>query len=66
MNGVIGADCWAVMPVGSLGAGYAAGWLGLTATLLVVGVGSALTSLVPLLGGPWRATRRPWVATRVG
>lgn len=56
--GVIGAGCWAVMPVGSLAAGYAVQHAGLTATLAVVGAGYAVVTLTPLLGGPWLSLNR--------
>ncbi|MFU8872736.1 MFS transporter [Micromonospora sp. SL4-19] len=57
--GVIGAGCWAAMPLGALGAGVAADRFGTTATLLTVGTCYLLVVLTPLLGGPWRAMRRP-------
>ncbi|MFD2762587.1 MFS transporter [Micromonospora eburnea] len=57
--GVIGAGCWAAMPLGALGAGVAVDRFGTTATLLTVGTCYLLVVLTPLLGGPWRAMRRP-------
>lgn len=53
--GVIGAGCWAAVPLGALAAGLAADTLGTTVTLVAVGVAYLAVSLVPLLGGPWRA-----------
>ncbi|WP_407566720.1 MFS transporter [Polymorphospora sp. A560] len=57
--GVIGAGCWAAMPVGSVGAGLAVNAFGTTATLVVAGCCYLLLSLTPLLGGPWRDMSRP-------
>ncbi|MEV4483738.1 MFS transporter [Micromonospora coxensis] len=57
--GVVGAGAWAAMPLGALLAGLAADRFGTTTTLLCVGAGYLLVSLVPLLGGPWRTMRRP-------
>ncbi|MGR6319432.1 MFS transporter [Micromonospora soli] len=57
--GVIGAGAWAAMPLGALGAGLAVDRFGITATLLTVGTCYVLVTLTPLLGGPWRAMRRP-------
>ncbi|MEH0844232.1 MFS transporter [Micromonospora sp. CPCC 205711] len=60
--GVIGAGCWAAMPLGALGAGLAADRYGTTATLVTVGACYLLVVLTPLLGGPWRTMRRPAAA----
>ncbi|MEV0809613.1 MFS transporter [Micromonospora sp. NPDC050200] len=57
--GVIGAGCWAAMPLGALGAGLAADRFGTTATLLTIGTAYVLVVLTPLLGGPWRRMGRP-------
>ena len=57
--GVIGAAAWAAMPLGALGAGYAAQHLGLTTTLVLCAVVYLLATLSPLLGGPWRHMARP-------
>lgn len=57
--GVILAGAWAAMPLGALGAGYAAEHLGLTATLVACGVAYLLVTLTPLLGGPWRQMGPP-------
>lgn len=60
--GLLGAGCWAAMPLGALLAGLAVQHLGLTATLIVVGGAYLLVTLTPLLGGPWRNMDRPNVA----
>jgi MFS family permease len=52
--GLIGAGCWAAMPLGALLAGVAIERLGMTTTVVVVGVAYLLVTLTPLLGGPWR------------
>ncbi|KKK04931.1 MFS transporter [Micromonospora sp. HK10] len=57
--GVIGAGCWAAMPLGAFGAGVAAERFGTTAPLLAIGTAYLLVVLTPLLGGPWRNLRRP-------
>lgn len=57
--GLIGAGCWAAMPVGALAAGLAVERVGLTTTLLAVGTAYLLVTLTPLLGGPWRDMDRP-------
>ncbi|MER7166475.1 MFS transporter [Micromonospora sp. NPDC000207] len=57
--GVIGAGAWAAIPLGALGAGLAGDHLGVTPTLVAVGVGYFLVVLTPLLGGPWRTLDRP-------
>jgi MFS family permease len=53
--GVVQAGCWSAIPLGALGAGFAAGRFGTTATLVTVGAAYLAVSLIPLLGGPWRA-----------
>lgn len=53
--GVVGAGCWAAMPLGALSAGFASNRFGTTATLVTVGVCYLLVALSPLLGGPWRS-----------
>lgn len=64
--GVIGAGAWLAMPLGSLGAGLAVAHVGLTATLVVIGVCYLLVTLTPLLGGPWREmSTRPEPAVAV-
>ncbi|MFI9644416.1 MFS transporter [Micromonospora sp. NPDC051925] len=57
--GVIGAGCWAGIPLGALAAGVAADRFGTTPTLLTVGGCYLLVVLTPLLGGPWRTMDRP-------
>lgn len=57
--GVIGAGCWAAMPLGSLGAGFAVTHFGTTATLTIAGGCYLLLALTPLLGGAWRTMARP-------
>lgn len=57
--GLVGAGCWAAMPIGSLLAGLAVDWLGITGTLVLVGAAYLLVTLTPLLGGPWRYMDRP-------
>jgi MFS family permease len=56
--GLIGAGCWAAMPLGALVAGVAIERLGMTTTVVAVGVAYLLVTLTPLLGGPWRAMDR--------
>ncbi|WP_420117047.1 MFS transporter [Micromonospora sp.] len=57
--GVIGAGCWAGMPLGALAAGVAVDGFGTTPVLLTVGGCYLLVVLTPLLGGPWRTLDRP-------
>lgn len=57
--GLIGAGCWAAMPLGSLLAGLAVEHVGLRPTLLAAGTAYVLITLTPLLGGPWRGLDRP-------
>lgn len=57
--GLLGAGCWAAMPVGALLAGFAVEHAGLRPTLVAVGATYVLVTLSPLLGGPWRALDRP-------
>lgn len=57
--GLIGAGCWAAMPVGALAAGLAVERIGVAPTLLLVGTAYLLVTLTPLLGGPWRTMERP-------
>lgn len=57
--GLIGAGCWAAMPLGALLAGFAVEHAGLRPTLVAVGVTYVLVTLSPLLGGPWRGLDRP-------
>ena len=57
--GLIGAGCWAAMPLGSLGAGLAVEHVGLHPTLVAAGTAYVLITLTPLLGGPWRGLDRP-------
>lgn len=57
--GLIGAGCWAAMPLGSLLAGLAVEHVGLRPTLLAAGTAYVLITLSPLLGGPWRGLDRP-------
>jgi predicted MFS family arabinose efflux permease len=59
--GVIGAGCWAAMPLGSLAAGFASTQFGTTVTLVVIGVSYVLVTLTPLLGGAWRNMAKPSV-----
>ena len=56
--GLIGAGCWAAMPLGALIAGIAVERLGMTTTLVTVGAAYLLVTLTPLLGGPWRQLDR--------
>ncbi|MEH0937949.1 MFS transporter [Micromonospora psammae] len=56
--GVIGAACWAAMPLGALGAGLAVDRFGTSTTLLTVGGCYLLVVLTPLAGGPWRTMSR--------
>jgi MFS family permease len=60
-NGLIQAGAWAAVPLGALGAGFAVEKLGLTETLLALGLIYLALTLSPLLGGPWRELdeRRP-------
>ncbi|WP_245854968.1 MFS transporter [Micromonospora wenchangensis] len=57
--GVIGAGCWAGIPLGALAAGVAVDGFGTTPVLLTVGCCYLLVVLTPLLGGPWRTMSRP-------
>jgi MFS family permease len=57
--GVIGAGCWAAIPLGALTAGFASDRFGTTATLATVGTAYLLVVLTPLLGGAWRTMDRP-------
>lgn len=57
--GVIGAGCWAAIPLGAVSAGYAISRFGTIATLITIGAGYILVTLTPLLGGPWRSMARP-------
>jgi len=59
--GLIGAGCWAAMPVGALLAGLAVEQVGLRPTLVAAGGLYLLMTLTPLLGGPWRGLDRPAV-----
>jgi MFS family permease len=52
--GLINAGCWAGMPVGALLGGLAIDHLGMTTTLLIVGVSYLFATLTPVRGGPWR------------
>jgi MFS family permease len=56
--GLIGAGCWAAMPLGSLLAGFAIDHLTLHGTLLLAGSCYCLITLIPALGGPWREMDR--------
>ena len=56
--GLVGAGCWAAMPLGALGAGLAVEHVGLRPTLVLAGVVYVLVTLAPLLGGPWRGLDR--------
>lgn len=49
------------MPLGALGGGFAVEGLGLTETLLALGLVFLVLTLSPPLGGPWRELdeRRP-------
>ncbi|MEU7982471.1 MFS transporter [Micromonospora sp. NPDC049081] len=62
--GVIGAGCWAGMPLGALAAGVAVDGFGTTPVLLTVGGCYLLVVLTPLLGGPWRTMDHPTTPTR--
>jgi MFS family permease len=56
--GLVNAGAWAAMPLGALGAGFAAEQFGVTATLFALGCAYILVTLTPLLGGPWRDMNR--------
>ncbi len=56
--GLVNAGCWAGMPLGSLAAGLAVDQVGLTGTLLFVGLCYVLVTLQPLRGGAWREMDR--------
>ncbi|MBT0773884.1 MFS transporter [Kineosporia sp. J2-2] len=56
--GLVNAGCWAGMPLGSLGAGFAVDHLGLRPTLVVVGVVYIVMTLQPLRGGAWKCMDR--------
>jgi MFS family permease len=60
--GLIGAGCWAAMPLGSLVAGLAVEHGGLRPTLVAAGTAYVLITLTPLLGGPWRGLDQPGAA----
>lgn len=62
--GLVGAGCWAAMPLGALSAGIAVERVGLTGTLVAIGAAYLLVTLTPLLGGPWRNMDRPPAADR--
>ena len=53
-NGLIQAGAWCAVPLGALGGGLAVESVGLTQTLVALGVSYLLLTLSPLLGGPWR------------
>jgi MFS family permease len=57
--GVIGAGCWAAIPLGALAAGFATDRFGTTPTLITIGAAYLVVVLTPLLGGPWRTMGRP-------
>ena len=57
-NGLIQAGAWAAVPLGALGGGFAVESLGLTETLLALGLVYLALTLSPLLGGPWRELDR--------
>lgn len=59
--GLVGAGCWAAMPLGALTAGLAVEQFGITTTLITIGAAYLLVTLTPLLGGPWRNMDRPAV-----
>lgn len=56
--GLVGAGCWAAMPLGALAAGLAVEHVGLRPTLLATGAAYVVVTLSPLLGGPWRGLDR--------
>lgn len=62
VGGVMTAGCWAGMPIGALLAGVAVEHAGLTVTLVVVGVGYLLVTLLPLRREPWQELDRPAVS----
>ncbi|MFF5174469.1 MFS transporter [Micromonospora sp. NPDC000089] len=64
--GVIGAGCWAGVPLGAFGAGLAVDRVGTTRTLVTIGACYLLVVLTPLLGGPWRDLSRPSTADPTG
>lgn len=63
--GLIGAGCWAAMPLGAITAGFAVTHFGIAATLVTIGSAYLLVTLTPLLGGPWRSMDRPTAGERV-
>ncbi|GAA2524760.1 MFS transporter [Pilimelia columellifera] len=52
--GAVGAGCWAAMPIGALGAGFASERFGASGVLLVAGALYLLVALTPLIGAHWR------------
>lgn len=60
--GLIGAGCWAAMPLGAVLAGLAVQHLGLTTTLVAIGSAYLLVTLAPLAGGAWRDMDHPSTA----
>ena len=65
-NGLIQAGAWAAVPLGALGGGFAVESLGLTETLLALGLVYLALTLSPLLGGPWRELDRRGVTDASG
>ncbi|GAB3252604.1 MFS transporter [Kineosporia babensis] len=61
--GLVNAGCWAGMPVGSLAAGFAVDHLGLTSTLVAVGICYIVVTLQPARGGAWTEMDRPDAGT---
>ncbi|GLY30267.1 MFS transporter [Kineosporia sp. NBRC 101731] len=61
--GLVGAGCWAGMPLGSLLAGFAVDHAGLRPTLVFIGVLYIVMTLQPLRGGAWREMDRQASAT---
>lgn len=53
-NGLIQAGAWGAVPLGALGGGFAVERLGLTETLIALGIIYLGLTMSPLLGGPWR------------
>ncbi len=62
--GLIGAGCWAAMPLGALIAGVSVERIGMTPTLVAVGAAYLVVTLMPLLGGPWRQMDRGFQTNR--
>ena len=56
--GVANAGSWAAVPLGALLGGLAVERVGLTPSLVAIGVAYVVVTLTPVLGGPWRGLDR--------